>query len=290
MKTSLLSVEQKHQFQQILESLIFIAKTRPDIAYATNRLATRQQCATTKDMAAIFRVVMYLKQTIDLGITLRSSKIHSLQEYVQFVIFADGAYVTHRDSKSHSGFNIHLTDPVDDPAFNLDSGPFIFGSNKQSNVATSSTECEVDPVVDGVKSGLWATNMLKEMGIPIKDPLIIYEDNQSLITMISSPSGNFKRTKHFMARIGFLVDQFTKHLIRFLHVISADQLADLLTKPLGPSQFLYLRNKIMGRASIDTIQKVSLLDQINIPLSNDLILYLIRRSKVMGVVYQVIRS
>ena len=45
--------------------------------------------------------------------------------------------------------------------------------------------------------------MVKEIGIPIRDPLIIYEDNQSLISMISSPSGNFKRTKHFMARIRF---------------------------------------------------------------------------------------
>jgi len=65
--------------------------------------------------------------------------------------------------------------------------------------------------------------------------------------MISSPSGNFKRTKHFMARIGFLVDHFVKHLVRFIHVISRDQIADILTKPLGPSQFLYLRNKMMGR-------------------------------------------
>jgi hypothetical protein len=203
---------------------------------------------------------MYLKHTIDLRITLRSRKLHSLQEYVQFILFADGAYVTHRDSKSQSGFNIHLTDPVDDPAINLDSGPFIFGSNKQSNVAISSTECEINPVVDGVKSALWAINLVKEMGILIREPLIIYEDNQSLITMISSPSGNFKRTKHFMVRIGFLVDNFAKHLIRFLHVISAEQLADLLTKPLGPSSFIYLRNKFMGRANIEDVRRVSLTD------------------------------
>jgi len=62
---SLLSSDQILRFQEVLGSLIFIVKTRPDIAYATNRLATRQQCATTKDMAAIYRVVMYPKTLLN---------------------------------------------------------------------------------------------------------------------------------------------------------------------------------------------------------------------------------
>jgi hypothetical protein len=57
--SELLSADNKQFYQEVLGSLILIVKTRPDIAYAVNRLATRTLRATNKDKLAILRVVRY---------------------------------------------------------------------------------------------------------------------------------------------------------------------------------------------------------------------------------------
>ena len=50
--------------------------------------------------------------------------------------------------------------------------------------------------------------------------------------------------KHVAIDYHFIRDQVQSGLLRVAHVSSADQLADLLTKPLSISQFLLLRDKI----------------------------------------------
>jgi hypothetical protein len=242
----LLNVEQKKLFQEVLGSLIFIVKTRPDIAYAVNRLATRTVRATVKDYAAFTRVVSYLNGTLKFGLTFRSSTGHNLQDFIQLVLYADAAYVTHRDGKSHSGISLHLVESEENPHNNLNTAPISATSVKQANVSLSSTEAEIDPVVEGVKSGLWIIDLLKEMKLQVREPLIIYEDNMSAIHLATHMSGNHKRTKHYLARIGFLLEQYRRHLVRYIHVVTQEQIADLLTKPLGEKDFVRLRDRMMG--------------------------------------------
>jgi hypothetical protein len=252
----MLSVALKLTFQEILGSLIFIVKTRPDIAYAVNRLATRTARATERDLTAINRVVRYLKGTEHLGLTFTSPKEHSSQDYIQLVLYADAAYITHKDGKSHSGISLHFTSSevanktgvissdINDSF--ITTAPFITSSTKQANVSLSSTEAEIEPVVEGIKSGIWASELLTEMGLKVRHPMIIYEDNLSAIHLATQLSGNHKRTKHYLVRIGFLLEQFRRHLVRYIHVDTYDQIADILTKPLGEGDFVRLRHMLLG--------------------------------------------
>jgi hypothetical protein len=244
--SELLSANDKQFYQEVLGSLIFIVKTRPDIAYAVNRLATRTLRATNKDKLAILRVVRYLKGTLNLGLTFRSVAAHHLQDYIQLVLYADAAYITHRDGKSHSGMSLHLVEAVENPHLTMETAPISASSVKQPNVSLSSTEAEIEPVVEGVKTGLWITNLLKEMDLNIREPLIIYEDNLSAIQLATQFSGNHRRTKHYLVRIGFLMEQFRRHLVRYIHVETHEQIADILTKPLGEADFVRLRNQMLG--------------------------------------------
>jgi hypothetical protein len=133
-EADILSIEDKKLYQEILGSLIFIVKTRPDIAYAVNRLATRTTRATNKDKEAILRVVRYLKGILHFGLTFRSSTAHTLQDYIQLVLYADAAYITHRDGKSHSGMSLHLVEPTDNPHLTMDTAPVSSSSVKQTLV------------------------------------------------------------------------------------------------------------------------------------------------------------
>ena len=47
-------------YSTLLGMLIFVIRSRPDVAYAINRLATRSKHATERDLLAIKRVIHYL--------------------------------------------------------------------------------------------------------------------------------------------------------------------------------------------------------------------------------------
>ena len=58
--SNMLDAENKQKYMSILGSLIFLLRTRPDIAYAVNRMATRTCRATIKDMYALGKILKYL--------------------------------------------------------------------------------------------------------------------------------------------------------------------------------------------------------------------------------------
>jgi hypothetical protein len=230
-----LSDEDKQKFMSILGSLIFLLRTRPDIAYAVNRMATRKCRATIKDMYALGRIMKYLAGTINLGLTFNPSQREDLTTIFCWV---DAAYACHLDGKSHSGY-----------CFSLGShhtGKFFCRSAKQANVTTSSTESECDALKEAAKEIEWMRFMMEELGFPQSEPTQIYEDNMSTIVLATKFSGNMKRVKHMMQTIHYILDLYKRSVIKISHVNTHDQIADMLTKPLPSELFLRLRVLLMG--------------------------------------------
>jgi hypothetical protein len=167
--SNMLDAENKQKYMSILGSLIFLLRTRPDIAYAVNRIATRTCRATIKDMYALGRILKYLAGTVDLGLRFNPSQREDLTTIFCHV---DAAYACHIDGKSHSGY-----------CFSLGShhtGKFYCRSfAKQANVTTSSTEAECDALKEAAKEIEWMRFMMEELGFPQTEPTQTYEDNKS---------------------------------------------------------------------------------------------------------------
>ena len=123
---------------------------------------------------------------------------------------------------------------------------FYARSFKQTNLALSSTEAEINPLVDVSKEIIWFRQLLKELGFPQMDPTPVFEDNASAITLATKWSGNNKRSKHFSIRIHFLLEQYNLSIIDLVHLSTDRQIADILTKPLSTDQFLRLRDLLLG--------------------------------------------
>ena len=224
------------QYMRLLGRLMYVVRTRPDIAYAINRLATRANRATERDFQALLRVLLYLDHTKYLGLRFHHSRT-DVSTAKRLFCFVDAAFATHTDSRSHSGYCFGMGDLI---------GMFFSRSFKQTGVTLSSTESENWAAVEAVKEIIWFRTLLEEIGFPQNGPTTIYADNASMIILAEHFSGNHSRIKHFMCRINFLIEKVQEGVIHFEHVPTEMNVADILTKPLGPIDFERLRPLLLG--------------------------------------------
>jgi hypothetical protein len=117
-------------------------------------------------------------------------------------------------------------------------------SRKQSIVALSSTEAEYIAYGEAVQEILWLRQLLQEIQQPSGGPTILRCDNQSAIALATHDK-HHQRTKHINVRHHFLRQHVQEGTIRMEWVPSQEQLADILTKPLGPTAFTRIREELV---------------------------------------------
>ena len=86
--------------------------------------------------------------------------------------------------------------------------------------------------------------ILEFLGWKQASPTIIKEDNLGCIAVSRDPMLHSK-TKHMQIKQSFLRDYQEKGEIKLEWVESAEQLADIFTKPLSRPLFEHLRGKMM---------------------------------------------
>jgi hypothetical protein len=134
-----LDEETTQMFHRLVAKLLFLCKqARPDIQTAVAFLCTRVKCPDVDDWKKLRRVMLYLRGTPDLPLTLEAGDMSILKWWI------DASFVTHVDMKSHTG--VMLT---------LGKGAAYAASTKQKLNTKSSTESEVVGVDDGVPQVLW---------------------------------------------------------------------------------------------------------------------------------------
>ena len=146
-------------------------------------------------------------------------------------------------------------------------------SKKQSTVALSSTEAEYMAISMALREAKWGRALLAEIrGTSEKPeakpkansgqaehgqgeaagqgecvPLVELRcDNQSALAMVVRPGAMHARTKHIDVRHHFVRDAVKNGEVRLQWVPSAEQLADIFTKPLDRNTFSKLRDGVMG--------------------------------------------
>jgi hypothetical protein len=219
-------------FQHLLGMIMFVVRTRPDIAYSVNRMAMRTSKATEKDTKSLRRIAAYLRQTKHLELVYsKGTGAPALYAY------SDASFISHSDGKSHMGFCI---------GYGSKSGFFYARSAKQKMVTLSSTESEAYTAVEATKDIIYFRNVLAELGFPLTSPSSLLVDNKSLIELATRFSGNHKRVRHFLVRIHFLMEQVNEKTIAMEYVDTTANTADQLTKPLTGAPFISGRQSLMG--------------------------------------------
>jgi hypothetical protein len=78
--------------------------------------------------------------------------------------------------------------------------------------------------------------LLTELGIKITGPTSLYEDNAAAIS-ISEDSNSHHKTMHFALKFYWVREQVMEGTIKLIKIATADQEADILTKPMLRTTF-----------------------------------------------------
>jgi len=227
-------------YRQAVGCLLWLAMgTRPDIAYAVSQVARFCENPGKSHWEAVQRIFRYLLGTIDLGLVYVRTEdsltgVMGCSSAVVEPTVLDG-YEVGDNLKIYSDSDharcIDTRRSVTGFVFFLAGAPICWQSRQQPTVALSSMEAEYMAACSTTQEALWLIAILKGLGFSQSKPVPIYEDNQSAIAYSKNPS-HHKYTKHIATKYHFVREQVDLRLIELLKVLSAENKADVLTKPL----------------------------------------------------------
>ena len=166
--------------------------TRPDIAFSTSSPARFGPNPGRVHWQAAKRVLRYLKGTKQWRLTLGGKT-------PEVVAFTDADWGSHRDDRRSIGAYL----------IKIGDGAVSWKSKKQSCVALSSTEVEYMALCQASKESVWMMDSLRNLGISMREPLIVNADNQGSIALAKNPIFH-DRSKHIDIQYHFTRD-LVKH-------------------------------------------------------------------------------
>lgn len=116
-------------------------------------------------------------------------------------------------------------------------------SVKQQVVALSSCEAEYIAASTACTQALWLARLLGDLLVQDTRTVQLLVDSKSALALAKNPVFH-ERSKHIRLRYHFIRSCVEEGSIEASYINTKDQLADLLTKPLGRVKFLELCSRI----------------------------------------------
>jgi hypothetical protein len=207
-------------YRQMIGSLMFLAQyTRSDIAYEVSTLSQFNKDPSTHHIRAVKHLMRYIQGTKDL------SNVFDGEVDTYPIGYSDASYANNPDDrKSTSGYVFLWANAV-----------ISFFCQKQSVVAMSTMESEYMALSEAAKEAIFLLKLLRSLKIKISQPIVINTDSQSALDHVKN-NVKHSRTKHIDVRHHFIREACSSKHVTLEHVPAASQVADVLTKPLGPTK------------------------------------------------------
>ena len=235
-RTGLASPSQINKYQRKIGSLLFAAvTTRPDIAFATSRLARFLTNPGQEHHDAADRVLLYLSSTKQKALQLGGG------DHLQ--IASDASFADNTlDRKSSQGFAIKL--------FN---GLIAWRANKQDTVTTSTTEAELLALSQVAKEAIYISRLLEELGIKLPSSTIAIQcDNKQTIRLVTEEVSKLQtKLRHVDIHNHWLRQEVSAGTITVEYARSDEMIADGLTKVLPANKMKGFYNQL-GLVDMET--------------------------------------
>ncbi|GJT21787.1 retrovirus-related pol polyprotein from transposon TNT 1-94 [Tanacetum coccineum] len=229
-------------YRGMIESLMYLTSSRPDLIYAVCLCARYQAKPTKKHLNVVNQIFRYQKGTINMGLWYPKDTGMSLTAY------SDADHTGCQDTRrGTSGSAQFLGDKL-----------VSWSSKKQKSTAILSIEAEYIALFGCCAQILWMRSQLTDYGFQI-NKIPLYCDNKSAIVLCCN-NVQHSRAKHIDVRYHFIKEQVENGILELYFVRTEYQLADIFTKPLSRERFNFLIEKLAGNPVKETLLKLSLPD------------------------------
>ena len=232
-------------YRGLIGALLYLANTtRPEISVAVNMLARFMASYTHAHFTLAKHILRFLMGTINDGITFGPQQ--NIQPASDPHLFSPTELYAYSDAD-------WATCPMDRISIG-GSVQFLYGaviswkSKKQKTPALSSGESEFMALSCCAQDCLFIRNILIDLGYP-QPSTTIFEDNQSAIHLAHNPSVS-ERTKHIDVRYHFIRYYVNRRDLKIVHVPTALQIADVLTKNLPIPKFQFFSSILLNKPRI----------------------------------------
>jgi hypothetical protein len=227
-------VQDALDFRSLASAMQYLTFTRPNIAYVVQQVCLHMHDPLEPHLAALKRILRYIRRTLHLGLLLRPSSSGDL------TVYSDADWAGCPDThKSTSGYAVFLGDNL------------VSWSLKRHNTfSRSSAEAEYHTVANSVAEVTWLHQLLLELHAPPRHASLVYCDNISAIYMSSNPIQH-QHTKHIEIDLHFVRERVAVGDVRVMHVPTSSQYADIFTKGLLSSVFLEFMSSLNVRGTGD---------------------------------------
>ena len=176
---------------------------------------------------ALRKILRYIRGTLDFGLAFHPSPSLDL------VGFCDADWASDVDDRrSTSSYCVFFCQIL-----------VSWASKKQHTVSRSSREAEYRSLAHLTAELVWLQSLLSELQISLSTTPLVWCDNLSTALMSANPVQH-ARSKHIELDLYFVRERVSHKQLLVKHVPSADQVADVLTKPLTAARFTLLRHKL----------------------------------------------
>jgi Reverse transcriptase (RNA-dependent DNA polymerase)/Integrase core domain/gag-polypeptide of LTR copia-type/GAG-pre-integrase domain len=221
-------IEDIGMFQRLVGKLIYLTITRPDISYAVSYVSQFMYKPMEGHLEIVNQILRYLKSAPGRGILMQKHGHLNIVGYTD----ADWAGCPY-GRKSTTGFCMFVG-----------GNAVTWRSKKQAVVAKSSAEAEYRAMSAATSEIIWLRTLLQELGYRVGDkPSVLFCDSQAAMHIASNPVFH-ERTKHIEVDCHFVREKVLNKTIQTGYIRSANQIADIFTKPLGKRQFEELKGKL----------------------------------------------
>ena len=199
--------------------LLYLVKhSRPDIANAVRELTKCMDKGTLEAFKELLRVIKFVADTKDLGLKMFPT-IGFMALVWEILLLSDSDWAGDKQTRrSVSGFIMFLCGV-----------PIMWRSKQQGQCALSSTEAEYYAVSEAVKEILFVVQVLLDLGIAVKTPIIVKVDNMGAVFMTNNASSS-ARTRHVDTRWHFIRELQDEKLVEVVFVRTQFNWSDGMTK------------------------------------------------------------
>ena len=214
-------------YRSIVGGLQYLTLTRPDIAFAVNKVCQFLHSPTSDHFTAVKRIQRYISGTIDFGLRFTRSSTNVISAFSD----ADWAGCSD-DRRSTGGFAVFHGDNL-----------ISWQSKKQATVSRSSTEAEYKALANATAEVIWVQSLLDELGISQSQVPILWCDNIGATYLSANPVLH-ARTKHIEVDYHFVRERVARKQLEVRIISSDDQVADGFTKAQLLRQLVEFRRNL----------------------------------------------